>query len=52
MKCVDDIGSVMATVVCLQDVKTVADIPLESVVQLTGTIQLRPAGQANKACHL
>lgn len=27
----------------------VADLPLESVVEVSGTIQLRPAGQANKA---
>ena len=37
--------------VCAQDAKRLADLPLESVVELTGTIQLRPPGQANKACH-
>ena len=36
-------------VMSVQDVKTVADLPLESVVEVTGTIQLRPLGQANKA---
>ena len=51
VKCIDDIGSVWR-LLCLQLVKRVADIPLESVVELTGTVQLRPAGQANKACHL
>jgi len=39
-------------VVCLKDIKAVADVPLESVVELTGTIQLRPHGQANKASYL
>jgi len=33
----------------MQDAKTVAGLSLESVVQLRGTIQLRPPGQANKA---
>jgi len=28
--------------------KAVADIPLESVVELSGTVQLRPDGQINK----
>jgi len=36
-------------VVYLQDVKAVANLPLESVVEVTGTVQLRPNGQANKA---
>jgi len=38
-----------ADMMCTQDVKKVADLPLESVVEVTGTIQLRPHGQANKA---
>ena len=39
----------MADVTSVQDIKAVADLPLESVVEVTGTIQLRPPGQANKA---
>jgi len=38
----------MADIVYVQDTKIVARLPLESVVQLTGTIQLRPPGQTNK----
>jgi len=41
----------MAVVVCTQDAKAIASLPLESVVELSGTVQLRPAGQANKASH-
>ena len=36
---------------CEQDAKLVASLPLESVVRVTGTVQQRPAGQANKARH-
>jgi len=39
----------MSDAMCLKDVKAVADIPLESVVELSGTVQLRPHGQTNKA---
>jgi len=39
----------MDDVLCLKDIKTVANLPLESVVEVSGTVQLRPDGQANKA---
>ena len=32
----------------IQDAKTAADLSLESVVEVTGTVQMRPPGQANK----
>jgi len=39
----------MADMMSIQDAVAVADLPLESVVEVSGTVQLRPAGQANKA---